>query len=266
MIAAVAGFGISGLLVEWIGPRSGFYLDSLSFVVSSLLIFLIVSGARARGRARPIEQRIREVEELLRKTVLQEVRESWIYLLRNRHIRFTAGLIFTLWSALGSLYVILIVFVQKMLHSATKDLGLLIVFLGVGLFIGSVIYGRFGSRISHYKVIFVSLIISGLMLVTFAFTLARYPCFNAAAALSFFLGLSISPIMIASNTIVHRVSHSRMRGKVFSALEIVMHLGFISFMFISSKVAEKVSEMFIISGIGLLFAGIIFFINAKADG
>ncbi|MFH0913441.1 MAG: MFS transporter, partial [Candidatus Omnitrophota bacterium] len=30
MIAAILGFGISGVLVEWIGARSGFYLDALS--------------------------------------------------------------------------------------------------------------------------------------------------------------------------------------------------------------------------------------------
>ena len=31
MIAAILGFGISGVLVQWLGAKGGFYLDSLSF-------------------------------------------------------------------------------------------------------------------------------------------------------------------------------------------------------------------------------------------
>ena len=34
MIAAVLGFGISGIVVEKLGAQAGFYLDSLSFLVS----------------------------------------------------------------------------------------------------------------------------------------------------------------------------------------------------------------------------------------
>jgi len=254
MIAAVAGFGISGLLVEWVGAKSGFYLDSLSFAFSALLIFLISTGARWRSREHTVHHPVREMEEIFRKTVLQELKESWKYVLSNKHIRFTVGLIFTLSSALGALYVVMIVFVQKTLHSATKDLGLLIVFLGAGLFCGSVCYGRFGSRISHYRMIFLSLAAAGIMLIVFAFALDKYPVFNVAAVLALLLGLSISPIMIASNTIIHRVSDSQMRGKVFSALEIIMHLGFLTFMLLSSKIAERLPEIFIIYVIGCLFA------------
>ena len=45
MIAAILGFGISGVLVEWLGAKSGFYLDALSFLVSGVLIFLIAKKA-----------------------------------------------------------------------------------------------------------------------------------------------------------------------------------------------------------------------------
>ncbi len=254
MIAAVAGFGVSGLLVEWIGPKSGFFLDSLSFAFSAGLIFFIYTGARGRMREHAVSHPVREMEEIFKKTVLQELKESWQYVLKNKHIRFTLGLIFSLSAALGALYVVMIVFVQKTLHSATKDLGLLIVFLGAGLFLGSVVYGRFGSRISHYRMIFISLVSAGIVLIIFAFTLQRYPFFNVAASLALLLGLSISPIMIASNTIIHKVSDSQMRGKVFSAVEIIMHAGFLIFMLLSSKIAERLPEVFIISVIGCVFA------------
>jgi MFS family permease len=127
-------------------------------------------------------------------------------------------------------------------------------FLGIGLFLGSLVYGRFGQRLSHYKTIFSSLILSGIMLVIFALTIHYYPYFLIAALLSLMLGLLVSPIMIASNTIIHNVSDNDMRGKIFSSMEIVMHLGFLLFMFISGLLAERFSHTLILVVVGCLFS------------
>ena len=247
MIAAILGFGISGIIVERIGAKSGFYLDALSFLVSAILIFFIAKKGSVQMDFKKVGK---EIVEVIRKSVFQEIKEGILYFIRKKDIRVTAGIIFLLWSALGAVYVVLIVFVQETLHSATKDLGLLIMFLGIGLFTGSLAYGRFGGRLSHYKTIFCSLVLSGIMLVMFALALERYPDFKTAAMLSFFLGLLISPIMIASNTIVHNVSDNDMMGKMFASLEIVMHLGFLLFMFVSGVLAEIFSHLAILVFVG----------------
>jgi MFS family permease len=251
MIAAILGFGISGVIVEWLGAKSGFYLDSLSFLISAAFIFCIAKRPVARFNLKEVS---REIVEVIRKSVFQEVKEGIVYFIKNKDIRFTSGIIFILWSALGAVYVVIIVFVQKTLHSATKDLGLLIMFLGLGLFLGSLIYGRFGQRVSHYKVIFASLVVSGIMLVVFALTIQNYPYFFIAAALSFLLGIFIAPIMAASNTIIHNVSQNGMMGKIFSSLEIVMHMGFLLFMFISSIIAEHISKSSILVVVGCVLS------------
>jgi MFS family permease len=265
MIAAILGFGISGVLVEWLGAKSGFYLDSLSFLVSGMLIFLITKKFVVAMDFKKVGQ---EIIDVIRKSVFQEIKEGVFYFIRKKDIRFTAGVIFALWSALGAVYVVVIVFVQKTLHSATKDLGLLVMFLGIGLFLGSLIYGKFGQRISHYKVIFVSLVLSGIMLDIFALGIYNYPNFALAALLALCLGLIIAPIMIASNTIIHIVSDNDMLGKIFSSLEIVMHLGFLLFMFISSILAEKFSHLLILVIVGGLLSllGLVnLFFNRKAS-
>ena len=263
MIAAILGFGISGVLVEWLGAKSGFYLDALSFLVSGVLIFLITKRSNASMNLKKVSQ---EIVDVIKKSVVQEIKDGVLYFVNNKDIRFTAGVTFIVWSALGAIYVILIVFVQKTLHSATKDLGLLVMFLGIGLFLGSLIYGRFGQRLSHYKTIFASLVLSGIMLIVFALTIHYYPYFLVAAMLSFLLGLLVSPIMIASNTIIHNVSENEMRGKIFSSMEIVMHVGFLLFMFISGLLAERFSHTLILVIVGCIFSslGIInFFYHRK---
>ncbi len=253
MIAAILGFGISGILVEWLGPKSGFYLDALSFLISGTLIFLIAKQTRIAMDLRKVGK---EIVEVISKSVFQEIKEGVLYFIRKKDIRFTASIIFILWSALGAVYVVIIVFVQKTLHSATKDLGLLVMFLGLGLFFGSLIYGRFGHKFSQYKVIFISLIYSGIMLIIFSLAIYHYPNLMVAAALALILGLFISPIMIASNTIIHKVSENGMMGKIFSSLEIVMHLGFLLFMFLSSMLAEKFSQLAILVIVGFLLVAL----------
>lgn len=257
MIAAILGFGVSGVIVEWLGARSGFYLNSLGYLISGALIFRIAKKHPAHHGN--INIAVKEIAEAIRKSVFAEIKDGAIYFLKNKEIRFTAWMVFALWAALGSTYVVIIVFVQKTLHSATKDLGLLVMFLGIGLFVGSFIYGKFGQRLSHFKAIFSSLLLSGAMLIAFSVMVHRYPNFIVAAFFAFLLGMVISPIMIASNTIVHNASSSSILGKIFSSLEIVMHLGFLIFMFISSILSEKFTPFIIllITGSAIMLLGVI---------
>lgn len=250
MIATIAGFGIAGLVVEYLGPRGGFYLDAASFFVSATLIFCINTKKKPGLK---ISQISREIVEVIQKSVLQEIKEGFIYFIRQKDVRFTGLIMFILGAAAGSVYIIGIVFIQQTLKSITLDLGFLIMFLGLGLFLGSLAYGRFGQRIQHYKVIYISLILSGIMLVGFAFLLQLYPCFFLAAALSCGLGFFVSPIFTASNTIIHEASDNEMLGKTFSSLEIALHLGFFVFIFISSFLAEKFSYGPVLVGVGVVF-------------
>ena len=253
MIAAIVGFGVSGLIVEWYGPKNGFYLDALSFFVSAGMIFFIVKKAGPSMHLADLKDVFAHV---IRKPLLQEIRDGVLYFATKKEIRFTAFVLFILASALGVVSVVLIAFVQNVLGSATKDLGLLIMFLGVGLFMGTIIYGRFGHKFCQYKTIFISLFLIGIMLVVSVFYLNRYPGFWLAAMLAALLGALFSPVMSAANTIIHKVSDSEMMGKIFSSLEIVMHLGFLLFMFISSLLAEKVSQSSILFVVGFVISAL----------
>ncbi|MFA4888122.1 MAG: MFS transporter [Candidatus Omnitrophota bacterium] len=251
MIAFVVGSGIGGVVVELAGVENGFYLDALSFLVSGTLIFFITQKSSVAMNFRKVSG---DIVQVIKKSLIQEIKEGVMYFISKKDIRLTAGVLFILASALGVVSVVSIVFVQNTLHSATKGLGLLIMFLGAGLFLGALVYGRFGSRISHYKMIFTSLILSGIMLIVFVLGLKYYPNFLSAALLSFLLGLFSSPILIASNTIIHKASDNKMRGKIFSSLEMVMHLGFLLNMYLSTFLAQRYSHVLILVVIGCLFS------------
>ena len=243
MIAAILGFGIGGLLVEWLGVKGGFCLNALGFFISGALIFSIRQSKAVHLK---IKELSREIVEVIRKSVIQEIKEGITYFIKQKDVRFTGAIMFFLGGALGAVYVVMIVFVQQTLQSATKDLGFLIMFLGLGLFLGSLLYGRLGHRLAHFKAIFSSLIIAGVVLAIFVSSLIYYPYFLLAGSLALVLGLSVSPIIISCNTLVHNSSDNEMMGRVFSSLEILMHFSFIVFMFLSSLLAEWVSPSLIL--------------------
>jgi hypothetical protein len=70
--------------------------------------------------------------------------------------------------------------------------------------------------------------------------------------------------MIATNTIIHKVSQNHMLGKIFSSLEIIMHLGFLLFMFLSSILAEKIPPLYILIFVGSVIS-VIGIINLILD-
>jgi len=258
MIAAMFGLGIGGLLVSphILGVKGGFYLDAGSFLVSAIMLYFISENIRLRVTKRAIAGVSKDIVEVIKKSILSEIKEAFYFLIKNRQTRYVVAVLFTLWLALGAVYVVTIVFVQEVLGSITSQLGLLAICLGGSLFVGSLIYGRLGHKLSHLKIIFISFSLSGLALFLFAILTYTFKEFWIAAISCFMLGLTLSPIMIASNTLVHKLSDNKMMGRVFSSLEVVMHIGFLLAMFISASLAEFLGRFWILVGAGL---GIILF-------
>jgi MFS family permease len=251
MIAAGIGLGIGGILVDKIGPKGGFYIDAVSFFISAILIFLIVRKIHLpRYKLSNISK---EIVEVIQKSVATEIKEGLLYLFKLKNVREVVILWFILWAGLGSVYIVAIVFVQEMLKSMTGALGILATCLCAGLFFGSMLYGRFGHNISTYKAIFVSLISGGITLGLFATAISLYPSFPLAIILSSILGITLAPITIAANTLIHKCVDENMLGRSFASLEIFGHLAFVIFMLLAAKLAEFIPDLNILITVSVIF-------------
>jgi MFS family permease len=256
MIAFVLGCAFGGILVDKIGARGGFIWDAATFLISALLVLSMNYKMDIRVDKDELLSAGKEIIGNIRKSLWVEIKEGVVYFFSHKEIRFVNGMLFMLFSAAGAVYVVIIIFIQDAFQSVTKHLGFLAVSLGAGLFVGALLYGRFGQKASRFLTIFICLILGGVSMAGFAHIVHRTPQVFTASALSFLLGLIIGPIFIAANTIVHQVSKDEMRGRVFSSLEIVMHLGFLIAMFISAFVSDKlkVPKANILITVGYVFA------------
>ena len=254
MIAFVLGCALGGFLIDKFGARIGFIIDAATFFVSALFVSSINLPIRLKFNKDKILQAGKEIVGTIKQSFWGEAKEGMLYLTTHQEIRFIINTLFILLSAAGAVYVVLIVFIQQSFQSITKDLGILAVCLGGGLFLGAIGYGRWGKKWVWYKTIFFCLILGGLTLIVFSWMVYRYPNIAVAMGLAFSLGLILGPIFIASYTMVHLASEESMRGKVFSALEIVMHSAFLIAMLISSWVSGFVPRVWILIAVGALFA------------
>lgn len=250
MIATILGFGISAMIINAWGPESGFYIDALSFLISACCILFI--KLKIQAAFDPSALGLAFVQAL-GKSIAQEIKEGVSYFFKLPDIRSTAGIFFALAAGLGAFSVVSIRFLQQTFNSGTAWAKLCVP-LGLGLLLGSIIFGKCCQRFSHYKVIFTSLFGSGILLFIFVMTMNIHPSLLAAAMFSLGLGFLVAPIISLPNTIIHSVSDTAMMGKVFSSLEIVMHVGFFIFMVISSLLAAIFSAGTILMGVGFVFA------------
>jgi MFS family permease len=252
MLALVFGALVGGYIVEYGGAKGGFIWDASTFFISGMLVLSITSVRRMRINGQGF---VRNTKEMVRvqKTVWAEIIEGVRYISHQQQIRFIFIMMSVLFAAAGAIYVVAIVFIQQAFHSVTKDLGFLAVPLGLGLLAGSLLYGKWGGKFSKFRIMFLSLILGGLLIAVFAALVAGTHNRNLAVALVFILGLVSGPVVIASNTVLHQVCDSQMSGKVFAALEFVMHLAFLVAMLATSLIAETCPRVWILITVGVIF-------------
>jgi len=254
MIAFVMGCALGGIFIDHFGARNGFILDAATFFISGGIVFAI--NLPLRFNKAQILAASKEIIGPIRRSVWQEMKEGFIYTFQHQEIRLIIDMLFVLMASAGAIYVVIIVFIQKAFGSVTKDLGILAVCLGAGLFIGALGYGKWGKKAAWHKTVFSCLIGGGVMLVLFAFIVSSYPHLGAAMGIAFFWGIIIGPIFIAANAVAHLVSDKSMRGKVFSVFEMVIHFAFLLAMFLSSWTVKFIPHAWILMGVGVAIVGI----------
>lgn len=256
MIATVLSIGLAGILVKLVGVLGGFFIDSASFFFSALLISLIIPKDSKRGHGYRQDFKLvgEAAQKALIKPVWQQVKEGIIFIVSYPKARFVMNTLFLLMAGAGAIFCVIIVFIQEKFGTITTDLGLLGMFLGIGLLFGSLFYGRFGQRFDKQKVILSSFILSGLGVTSFAVVIPHFPRYRIAGLLSIFIGMVISPVIISINTLIHETIPDEMRGRIFSSQEIVIHLAFLLFMIGTSILAEYIDRMWILIGCGSIFS------------
>lgn len=243
LIAMIGGVTAGGIIVAWTGTKMSFYLDSLSFLLSGLAILAI----RIKEDPPPEESK----DGIGR--VAKELVAGLNFIRKKKRVKFVATSLFILMGASGIGYLLVTVFVTKALNLGTIGLSVLATFLGIGMLAGSLIYGHFGEQIEREKVIVGGTLICGVCAVLLG---------GSKSLLLLSLGVSIigfiaSPIMIAAYTLTQELTPDKIRGRVFSALEVIINSSFLFFIWVAGVLGAwlPIQSIFYLTGVGLLVYG-----------
>jgi MFS family permease len=214
--AELLGLLAGGLLVERLGFRFAFYLDSLSFVVSAVAIAamsLPPAAGRERGPWRAVAAQ-----------VVGELREGVAYVGRRVDIRALFGLYFLMAAALGSLNNLLALFATAGLGLGPDAYARMSGGIVAGYVVGSVVVGLAGT--GYNRVGMLSLGLLGMGVGTVIMGMARV---LPVAVLGALVGGLFNPVYyVASRTYLQEAVDNGVLGRVFSLQFLVVQAGFVA--------------------------------------
>jgi len=243
LIAMIGGVTAGGIIVAWTGTKMSFYLDSLSFLLSGLAILAI----KIKEDPPPEESK----GGIGR--VAKELVAGLNFIRKKKRVKFVATSLFILMGASGIGYLLVTVFVTKALNLGTIGLSVLATFLGIGMLAGSLIYGHFGEQIEREKIIVGGILICGVCAVLLG---GSKSLFLLSLGVSI-IGFIASPIMIAAYTLTQELTPDKIRGRVFSALEVIINSSFLFFIWVAGVLGAwlPIQSIFYLTGVGLLVYG-----------
>ncbi|MFH1593449.1 MAG: MFS transporter [Candidatus Omnitrophota bacterium] len=261
VISGIIGFSFGGLLAEWIGVQNSLYINSLVYLLSAASFTVLIYSMQKRDAYAETERNSGSdsPKKTIARSFLNDLIKGIKTLFSDKKLKFVAYIFFILSAMTGAFYVVAVVFIQEILHSMTKSIGIFGMCLFVGIMLGSYVYGKTGHRYARTKAIYLSLIMAGFFINAFTVVLQGTRSLWPGSFLVILLGLFIAPLYVSANTIIYEFTESELRGRIFSSIGVVMNLGFLIFMFISSMLAENIDRFWILisCGSGFVLLGIL---------
>jgi dTMP kinase len=238
IVPALVGFAAPYLL----GQKPGVFLDSMSFLVSAIIIARIHIDARAEGASGRLDFKL----------IGKDVVDSFRFLAGHQELRgflIAIGLAILGGGAIipvGSVYVESnlthsIPFLDKIpalerLTSSSQTF--MLVFLALGMVTGALVVPRLARRLPLTK-LFVSGI-AGFGLSMLGFSLVGI--YGIAGIFGVFAGYFLAQVTVTGNTYVAQTVADEVRGRVFTAMESVIRVALLLSMIVTAPLGDLVGK------------------------
>ncbi len=253
------GAAIGGLVTGWVGTDAAFILDSLTYLVSAVLIMSV----RFPRRAPEVKQRL----TVGRALGLTQTLEGISYV-RSRPRVLALLMVKPAWGVGGGILALLAVFGEKIFpvgRSAATGIGVLYAARGIGTAIGPVVARRFwGETRQHMqRAIGLSFLLSGLFYIAFG-SVTHFALALIVLAIAHMGG---STLWVYSTVLLQRAVEDRFRGRVFAAELALLTLTMAASNYVTGELLDRFhfSPRAVAIGIGVFFflPALIWFATAR---
>ena len=209
-VSAIAGYALGGALVGIVGPTAVFYLDTVSYMVSALLIWSIDHTEAVSATKDALSCATSSAMAKVKSEMAAGIRYSYsekriLYLL----VTFTLAVLF-----FGGINILWVILVRDVLGLGIEGMGALESLMGGGMLLGTLAVGVVGCRI-HNK----SMIIGGFLVTSITFlAIGLWANIYNVLVCVFVAGAGLSFVNVPAITLIQRITPSHMMGRVFSIL------------------------------------------------
>jgi len=250
-LTIVLGSGIGGIIVSLTGWKTGFYIDSITYFISALLLSLVTVREPSK-----VDTPTAKDDMSIKSSISHfknDIKVGFKEITQNESVLFAVLALSMIMSVAGVSFVLFPVLVRNTFRLGTGSLGILISILGGGLLLGSSAVGKFGHKLAREKLILLSFLFTGIIILM----LSRSSAFLYFLSGTFLLGISVAPIFIVTETILQENVIDAVRGKVFGTKVAIVNAAFLFFGIISGAIIDFTGEksVFVVLGvICILFA------------
>lgn len=202
-LLGVLGPGIAGSVAAFVGVRQVFFLDALSFLVASVLIFTLPGQLRVE----PSQQ-----SSVVRGRTWSDVKNGTTRLLGDTHIRY--GLFMQLVASIAGAQILVntVGYVQGILKLGNIQYGWVMAAFGIGATVSAVGIGVIGQRFARTTVI-----LFGATLITLALLPANYVNLPVLMCLWLLAGAGQNCVNLPTQTLIADRIPTDAQGRVYGA-------------------------------------------------
>jgi len=254
IVATIAGFIMGGWLFDYRSWEWTFYADAGSYLLSAALLIPILL-IPAAGRAYPATRgdAPKRGAELLYgiRSFVFSIKDGAVLIRRNKIIGLNLGAQTAIFAIGGILYVIGIAHLQEVFPPGqTIYLSIAGVAGTAGLLLGAAVASVFRRRLSYHRTIAVGALLMGVGIVGITRMRETY----SLAIWCTLIGISVSPAIILTETLLQKHVPKEFRGRVFSSREALTKLAFVGFSVIATVADAFFTKGAILTALGLFLA------------
>ncbi len=238
----VLGAALGGAAIAVAGASGAFLLNAATFLLSALLLLRVPEPTDADSTKRTTRLRT-------------EARHGLEFIRADRFIVQLMAVQLLAVLSVGGTGALLVVLATRQLGVDEADFGLLVAAIGVGAVIGPLLFGRLVDRIDSPVLVFIPYLVRGLIDAALAFVTGLW----VPITLLLLYGINTSTGGVAYTTLLQRRVPADLRGRVFSAFNVVWQAGRLASLALAGILADVVSvqAVYVIAGVLLVLAGLI---------
>ena len=197
-LTRVVGPAVAGVLIKYIGTAGVFYLIAGMYMFSALSMAMVRAGGTAVSRSR--------------KGMTGDIREGFAHAAGDRTLRglIIMALIPVLFGF--SYHALMPAWGREALDVQSEDLGVLMMVMGIGALIGTLILGSIRNLKRRGAFLLASCVVWGVSLAVFS----QMTSYAAAVPFLLFIGLVSSVFMSLNMTLMQLHAAPEMRGRIMS--------------------------------------------------